>query len=391
MFIHWGAYSVAGRGEWVMNRENISVADYKRDYVDNFKAENYDPAEWCRVAKDAGMKYVVLTTRHHDGFCLWDSKTTDYNAAKCGPKRDLVRAYVDAVREAGLGVGLYYSVADWQSDDYPGAYFRDWPTEWPDEVKRKRFVEYYFAQLKELMTEYGEIDILWYDGCIPDPTDGDMVNTWIKATQPNILINNRNGGPHDFHCSEQAIRPPADPAQAWEACMTLNDNWGYHAGDHHYKSAKDVIVMLTETAQWAGNLMLNVGPMANGVIPEESVKILAEAGDWIRRNDEFVASSTRSPYSWNNWGRVTTKSNKIYLHIFHSPGDTLCVPDIANKVLGAKLLDGGKALSFDQQGDRLFIKGVPNPLPDPLVTTIVLELDGEPKSTRARGTFWIPG
>ncbi|MDR3707849.1 MAG: alpha-L-fucosidase [Capsulimonadaceae bacterium] len=391
MFIHWGAYAVAARGEWVMNRENIPVDEYAAKYVDNFKAERFDPREWARVAKDAGMKYLVLTTRHHDGFCLWNTKTSDYNAVQRGPKRDLVRDYVDAVRDAGLGVGLYYSVADWHHPDYPDGYCRDWPSAWRDEDSRKRFFDYYFAQLKELMTEYGAIDILWYDGCIPQPTNGSEVNTWIKSVQPNIMINNRNGAPFDFQCSEQAIRPPSNPELPWEACLTLNDNWGYHAGDDHYKSAKDVIMMLTQTAEHRGNLMLNVGPMSDGVIPPKSAAILREAGDWLRRNGEFLANSSRSPYSWLNWGRLTTKGNIAYLHIFHRPGDELCVAEIANRVLSARMLDGGQPLPFEQSGDRLFVRNLPNPLPDPLVTTIVLELDGTPKAHRQKGEFWIPG
>jgi len=391
MFIHWGAYAVAARGEWVMNRENIPVEEYAAKYVDNFKAERYDPREWVRLAKDAGMKYLVLTTRHHDGFCLWDTKTSDYNAARRGPKRDLVREFADAVRESGLGVGFYYSVADWHHPDYPDGYCRDWPSGWRDEASRKRFVDYYFAQLQELMTNYGKVDILWYDGCIPEPTDGTAVNTWIKSVQPDILINNRNGAPFDYQCCEQAIHPPSDPALPWEACLTLNDNWGYHAGDNHYKSAKDVIVMLTQTAEHRGNLLLNVGPMSNGVIPEKSATILREAGGWLKRNGEFLANSSRSPFSWNNWGRLTTKGNRVYLHIFHRPGDEICVAEIANRVLSARLLESGEPLGFEQNSDRLFIKNLPNPLPDPLVTTIVLELDSEPKALRQKGAFWIPG
>jgi alpha-L-fucosidase len=390
MFIHWGAYSVAARGEWTLNREMIPFDEYTALYVNNFRAERFDPRAWARLAKDAGMGYMVLTTRHHDGFALWDTQTSDYNAAKLGPKRDLVREYVEAVRAEGLRVGLYYSVADWHHPDYPTPYARDWPTAWTDEESRGRFVQYYRAQLEELMTQYGPIDMLWYDGCIPSPTDGEAVNTFVKSLQPEILINNRNGEPWDFHCCEQAIRP-AEPGIAWEACMTLNRNWGYHAGDHHYKSASDVINLLTEVAASGGNLLLNVGPDGAGVIPAESEAILREAGAWLRRNGEFLANSSRSPFSWNMFGRLTTKGNRVYVHVFSSTGSELCLAEINNRVLAARFVATGEPVPFEQRGARLFLRNLPVPLLDPIAMTIVLDVEGEPQAVTPQTTFWIPG
>lgn len=389
MFIHWGAYAVAARGEWAYNRERIPLEEYTAQYVNNFHAERYDPRAWARLAKEAGMTYLVLTTRHHDGFALWDTRTSDFNAVKLGPRRDLVRDFADAVRAEGLKVGFYYSVADWRHPDYPDAYARDWPTGWPDEAARQRFVQYYRAQLEELMTNYGQVDILWYDGCIPMPLDGAEVNAMVKRLQPRILINNRNGEPYDFVNCEQAIRPAA-PGTRWEACMTLNENWGYHAGDHHYKSARDVINMLTETAAGAGNLLLNVGPTADGVVPEASAAILREAGAWLARNGEFLANSTRSPFSWNMFGRLTTKGNTVYLHIFNSPGAELCLAEIGSPVRAARHVATGAPIAFTQQPDgRLFLHSLP--APDPIATTIALEVEGDPTPLRPRTTFWIPG
>ncbi|HOF41943.1 MAG TPA: alpha-L-fucosidase [Candidatus Hydrogenedentes bacterium] len=388
MFIHWGAYAVAARGEWVLNRELVSQDEYVQKYVRNFKAERYDPGSWARLAKSAGMKYVVLTTRHHDGFCLWDSKVSDYNAARLGPGRDLLRPFVEAVRAEGLKVGFYYSVADWHHPDYPGAYARDWPTDWPDEAARKRFVDYYIAQLEELLTQYGKVDILWYDGCIPQPTDGRRANELARKLQPHILISERNGEPFDFRVSEQSLTAKEG---AWEANLTLNDNWGYHAGDHHWKTAQDVIRMLTTTARSGGNLMLNVGPRADGTIPEDSARILTEAGQWLARNREFLPNSTRSPFSWNNCSTLTTRGNVAYVHLFASPGKEYCLAEIANRVLSARFLDGGQPVPFEQKGDRLFLRGLPCPLKDPIATTLALELDGPPRPVRAQKTFWIPG
>jgi alpha-L-fucosidase len=392
MFIHWGAYSVAARGEWVANRERIPFDEYKERHVDNFHAEKYDPAAWAELAKEAGMRYAVLTTRHHDGFALWPTETNDFHAGNIGPKRDLVGPFVEAFRRVGLRVGFYFSPAAWYHPDYPGAYFRSWPgnNDWKSEGARLRFIAFYRAQLMELMTRYGKIDYLWYDGCIPDNLQSGEVNEELLRLQPGLLINERNGEPWHVRISEQAIRPAA-PGVAWEACMTLNENWGYHAGDTNWKSPRQVIQMLTETASKAGNLLLNVGPKSDGTIPAESVRILRESGAWLRRNGESIYASSRAPFSFNNWGRVTTRGNNVYLHIWNSTGADLCFAEIKNRVHSAKFLDGGDPVAFEQKGERLFLRDLPVPLPDPIATTIVLEVEGEPEAITPETTFWIPG
>lgn len=386
MFVHWGPYAAAGRGEWVMNRERIAPDEYLQACVQNFTAERYDPRRWVELARAAGMKYVILTSRHHDGFCLWDSDTTDYNAVKHGPGRDLVGPFIDAARDGGLRVGLYYSVADWRHPDYPTAYARDWPKQWHDEGARRRFVQYYQAQLEELLTRYGPIDILWYDGCIPGPLDGGRVNRRVKELQPDILINERNGEPFDYRVAEQTINPKDGP---WEACMTLNDNWGYHAGDHNWKTPRDVIRMLVSTAAAGGNLLLNVGPRADGTIPEPSVQVLTEAGQWLARNREFLPCSDRSPFSWNHCGVLTTKGDCVYVHLFHSPGRQFRLAEIANRVLRARRLDDGREVPFEQRDRYLLLKDLPCPL-DGIATSIALDCDGPPEPVTPRGTFWIP-
>ncbi len=392
MFIHWGAYSVAARGEWVANRERIPLEEYSRLYAERFRAENYDPAAWAALAKEAGMRYAVLTARHHDGFALWPTETNDFHAGKVGPKRDLVGPFVEAFRSAGLKVGLYYSPADWSHPDYPGAFFRDWPGngDWKDEPARLRFITYYRAQLRELLTQYGPIDYLWFDGCIPDNLQSREANEEALRLQPDLLINERNGPPWHVKICEQTIKR-AEPGVPWEACMTLNSSWGWQEGDAQWKSSLQVVQMLTETAAGAGNLLLNVGPKADGTIPVESANILREAGGWLRRNGEAIYGSSRSPFTWNNWGRVTTRGSRAYLHIWNPPGDELCFAEIKNKVISASLLQGGIALAFEQQAERLFLRGLPRPLPDPVSTTVVLEVDGEPDVITPQTTFWIPG
>jgi alpha-L-fucosidase len=393
MFIHWGAYAVAARGEWVMNRERIPAEEYTERYVKSWRAENYDPAAWAQLALDAGMGYVVLTTRHHDGFSLWGTAANDFNAVKLGPQRDLLTPYVEALRAAGLKVGFYYSPASWTHPDYPGAFFRDWPAEndWADEAARQRFIAFYRAQLEELLTGFGKIDYLWFDGCIPENMDGDETLTMVRKLQPGIAVNNRLGKPYDVMCSEQAI-VPAPPGQPWEACLTLNDNWGYHAGDSNWKQPCQVVEMLLTCAEKGGNLLINIGPHADGTVPEESVRILRETGAWLQRNRAAVTASERHPFSWNNTARpITARGNRAYLHFLKQPQGAFCWGEAKNRVLAARLLVDGTPVAFHQEGDRLYLTDLPKPLPDTPATTVELELDGPPEAITAQTSFWIPG
>ncbi len=389
MFIHWGAYSVAARGEWVLNRELIPYEEYNEKYVNNFKAENFNPREWAKLAKEFGAQYIVFTTRHHDGFSLWDTKVSDYNSVKMGPKKDLVREFVDAVRAEGLRVGFYYSYADWSHPDYPGSYARDWylDTDWKSEEANKRFIEYYHAQLKELMTNYGKIDILWYDGGAPGPTDGTTINKYVKELQPDILINNRNCEPFDFTTSEQKIS--VDKDKMIESCMTLNSNWAYHAGDYDYKTPHQVIKMIGEITKGGGNLLLNVGPMADGTVPQESVDIIREVGKWVHTNGEAIYGSEPSPYTWSNSFVLTTKDNNVYVHLYYYTGEELCVPDIKNKVLSISLLHNGKELSFRQEGARLFIALSQDDFKAVTTPVIKIQVEGKPEATAIQKNFWI--
>lgn len=388
MFVHYGAYAVAGRGEWVLNRENIPYDEYTAKYVEYFKAENYNPREWARLAKRTGMKYVVLTARHHDGFALWDTQTTDFNAVQLGPKKDLVKEFVEAIRAEGLKVGLYFSVADWHHADYPYAFCRDWPEGWSDEASKNRFFAHYTSQLKELMTQYGKIDMLWYDGCLPKPTEGREINEWIYAVQQDILINNRNGDPYDFVVCEQTIKP-ADPGIAWEACMTLNNNWGYHSGDHNYKSAKDVIRMLIQIASKRGNLLLNVGPLPSGDIPAQSVEILEQVGTWLATFGEGIYDTDRSELMWNNMSQLTIKDNRLFIYLHNDPGNEFCLAEISNRVEQAYYMDTGDTVSFEQIGNRIFLRDLKLDFNRNMIPCIVLELDGQASPVRKAEGFWI--
>ena len=390
VFIHFGAYAVAARGEWVKNRERIPNDEYAERYCRRFKAEKLDCADWAKKFRKWGFKYAVLTARHHDGYAMWNSKVNPFNCVKVGGAPDVVGEYVKAMRAAGLKVGLYYSPANWSHPDYPGPFFRDWPGErdWKDEAARQRFVAYYRAEMKELLDNYGPIDYLWFDGCIPGNIDGAETLKWLRADYPEMMVNNRLADGYDIKVCEQTINPPKDVKQRWEACMTLNDSWGFRAGDDHWKDAKSVIRILGGCAKAGGNLLLNVGPKADGTIPEESCRILDEVGEWLEANRAAVSSSERHPFSWNNMAsQITARGNKVYLYFINRPQETFTWAELGNRCLAAKWLDDGTRVAFEQKGARLFLKGLVWKGP---CRVLELTLDGAPKAGVAQTTFWIP-
>src|ERR1700751_2667532 len=274
MFIHWGLYSTLGRHEWVMENEGIPAKEYEAN-ADKFKPKPNAARDWARLASRAGMKYMVMTTQHHEGFCNFDSKLTNYCATKRGPGRDLVREYVEAARGEGLRVGFYYSLMDWHHPD--GARSAT------DEAARARFVEYTHGLIRELMTNYGKIDVLWYDVAWPltaEQWESERMNEMVFELQPEIIVNNRNGLEGDFSTPEQEISAAAT-GRAWETCMTLNDSWGFNRGDDAWKNAKTIVTNLATCAQGGGNYLLNIGPKPDGSVAEESVQILEAVGKWL--------------------------------------------------------------------------------------------------------------
>jgi len=375
MFIHWGVYSILARGEWVRLIERIPSSEYEA-LAWKFKPKNYRPEEWVELAQDAGMKYMVLTTRHHDGFSLFDSEVSDFTAPKTGAKRDLVAEYVEACKERDMKVGFYYSLLDWR---YP-AYFKG-PKADPEGWNE--FLEYVHTQVKELCTNYGKIDVLWYDGGWPWTAEdwrSAELNAMVRRLQPGILINNRSKLPEDFDTPEQRIGPPSDPNRMWETCMTMNDNWGYSAGDRNWKTVRQLIQNLVRCASGAGNYLLNVGPRADGTIPEPSVKRLRRIGAWMRVNGESIYGSERCPFRGGMVGLTTAKGNIVYLHVFRWPGREITVAYVKNKVLSARILATGQEVEVTQKGDRVFLRGLPKRPPDPYDTVIAMELDGKPEA-----------
>jgi alpha-L-fucosidase len=347
----------------------MPVKDYE-PLAHRFHPQPNAARAWAKLAKQAGMKYMVMTTKHHEGFCNWDTKLTNYCATKQAAGRDLVREYVDAARAEGLGVGFYYSLMDWHHPD--GAACKQ------DEAGRKRFVEYTHGLIRELMTNYGKIDILWYDVSWPlsaEEWEAERMNEMVFKLQPGIVVNNRNRLPGDFATPEQKITAETRP---WEACMTLNDSWGYQAGDDAWKTSKQVVRNLISCVRDGGNYLLNIGPKPDGSIPEESVRILTEVGQWLAKNGQSIYQSDPCQVRRSNYASFTCKGNTLYMHVHFWPGDYVAVSGLLTKVKSAKLLASGKPVSFEQDKFCVRMNNLPKEAPDHPVTTIALECESEP-------------
>lgn len=385
MFIHWGLYSVIGRHEWAMEVEGVPIPQYEL-LARHFNPKPNAARDWARLARQAGQKYMVMTTKHHEGFCNFDTKLTDYCAPKQAAGRDLVREFVDAARAEGLRVGFYYSLMDWHHPD--GAKCAT------DEAARQRFVAYTHGLIRELMSNYGKIDILWYDvdwPLTPEQWESQKMNDMVFSLQPDIIVNNRNGLPGDFSTPEQHIQA-AQSGRAWETCMTLNDSWGYHKADHNWKSSQTVINNLITCARGGGNYLLNIGPKPDGSVPEESVEILQEVGKWTAPNAEAIYGTERCDFSWHVYANFTRRGNTVYAHIdkwpghtpaeewlkFYQPPTVIAFGGWQTKVKSAKVLLGGAPLKIAQDDLSLRITDLPADAPTGLPTVIVIECEGEP-------------
>ena len=412
MFIHWGVYSIPGRGEWLRSHTKMSIEEYQK-YVDEFNPSDYNPKEWAKLAKKAGMKYAVMTAKHHDGYCLFDSKYTNYSSQHY-IGRDLIREYVDAFRSEGIKVGLYYSVIDWHHEDYPTYGDLQHPMRdneaYKDLEKDKNldnYLDYMHGQVRELMTNYGEIDILWFDFSYNNTPESGLPRmkgeTWratelvkmIKELQPNIVINNRLGGDMrldepeyyagDFTSPEQII-----PAKGmlnnkgevlpWEACVTLNSSWGYSAKNSEYKSVKTIIRTIVECVSKNGNLLLNVGPNSKGQIPKESVEILEEVGKWMDANSKSIYNCKAADYERPEWGRYTQNGKLLYVHILDRGIGWITLLGLEGKVKKARMLHDGAEVLLDRPWnvskfpDDAFLILPSQDLPDENDTVIEIEL-----------------
>ena len=411
MFIHWGIYAIPARGEWVRSVEKISVEDYQV-FFDNFDPVDYNPTAWAKAAKKAGMKYAVMTAKHHDGFCLFDSKLTEYKATNTKAKRDLIREYVDAFRAEGLKVGFYYSLLDWHHPDYPHYNEPNHPMRENETFKGKahdldNYLDYMHGQVRELCTNYGKIDIFWfdfsYDNMSGEKWRATELVRMVRGYWPDVLIDNRlEGAGHgygslmtdnpseysgDFICPEQIIpldgfRTESGKPIIWEACITMNNNWGYSVLDKNFKPAEMLVRKLVECVSKGGNLLLNIGPDAKGNIPDESLNILAEIGRWMDKNNESIYGCGSAGIGKPEYGWITRKNNILYYHVMESQINAVPLPGIKRDQIrrmwyaasGAEIKQHESIFLHAYEGMPFASFGDSPLLPDPVDTVIGVEL-----------------
>jgi alpha-L-fucosidase len=406
MFIHWGLYAVPagewkgqkvpGIGEWIMERAQIPVSEYEQ-LAKQFNPVKFDAEQWVQIAKNAGMKYIVITSKHHDGFCLWDTKYTDYDVVDATPfKRDILGELSEACRKNGIKLCFYHSIMDWHHPDAQAPFYPKYNDTSKSNPNFDRYVEYYLkGELKELVQNYGPLGILWFDGeWVRDWTRemGWNMYDYCLSLQPDVIVNNRVGNGRqgmrglsksdefagDYGTPEQEIPATGLPGLDWETCMTMNDTWGYKSYDNNWKSREDLLHKLVDIASKGGNFLLNVGPTAEGLIPSPSVERLAAIGEWMKVNSESIYGTTASPLGEVSWGRCTTKPGKLYLHVFDWPTNgKLEVPGLKNKVKKAYLLADKKRseLLVTHESREKIVITVPSKAPDPVNTVIVLQIN----------------
>ncbi len=400
MFIHWGPYAEHARGEQVLFREHLDQAEYERRAC-GWNPQRFDATAWAQTAVRGGMKYAVLTTRHHDGYCLWDSALTDYTSVQQRPKRDFVAEYVEAFRAASLRVGLYYSLADWRIPAY-------WDGPNRDAEGWAAFRAYVHGQVRELLTNYGKIDVIWFDGAWPQSAAdwrSDRLVEMMRQLQPEILINNRLGADDpaddapgagvpgsvvpstgrsrhlgDFGTPEHEIRAQAG---LWESCQVSTWRlWGYTAGEQ-WRPSELLLDMLVESAGKGGNLLLNVGPTAQGELPAPFVERAEAIGRWLAVNGEAIYGVEAGDVcEFITYGRQTRKGDDLYLIIrFWDGSGTVHLGGLATPVKRAVLLATGQEVAFSQDDDHLWLTGLPYEKPSELFPVIRLECDGPPRPT----------
>jgi alpha-L-fucosidase len=396
MFIHWGVYSVPagvyhgrpvdGIGEWIMNNAHIPCAEY-RAYAKRFNPVKYDPEEWVRLAKEAGMKYIIITSKHHDGFALFDSKATDWDVVDATPYgKDLLKPLAEACQKNGMRLGFYYSEAqDW---NHAGGTAIGGHWDKAQEGDMDAYIrDIAVPQVREILSNYGPVSVIWWD--TPEGMTKERADALLPllGLQPGIIQNNRLGGGYtgDTETPEQYIPPTGFPGRDWETCMTMNDTWGFKSTDHDWKSAETLVRNLVDAASKGGNYLLNVGPTSEGLIPAPSVERLKAVGRWMKVNGEAVYGTQASPFASLAWGRCTRKEipggTRLYLHVFDWPADgRLPVPGIRNEARAAYLLSDTTRteLPVERRDDALVV-AVPAAAPDTAASVVVLEVKGKPE------------
>ncbi len=388
LFIHWGIYSVPagiwngkpvdGIGEWIMHNGRIPVADYAQN-ASKFNPVKFNAEEWVLLAKNAGMKYIVITSKHHDGFAMFGSKASTYNIVDATPfHRDPLKELAAACQKHEIRLGFYYSQAqDWH---HPGGATYD--GHW-DPAQNGSMDDYLktiaMPQVREILSNYGPIAVLWWDTPANMTRERAAQFLPLIKLQPGIITNNRLGGdfPGDSETPEQFVPPTGFPGRDWETCMTMNDTWGFKSNDHNWKSLGTLIRNLVDIASKGGNYLLNVGPTSEGLIPQPSVERLEAIGRWLKVNGEAIYGTSASPFKRLAWGRCTTKPGRLYLHVFDWPTDGRLTIPMAGKVTGAYLLtQPDKPLDVACTGNSVDIR-VPASTPDPIASVVVAIVDGD--------------
>jgi alpha-L-fucosidase len=381
MFVHWGLYSALKQGEWVLSHSGIDARTYEALTAALTPAPD-NIAGWARLARRAGMRYAVLTTKHHDGFCLFGSRHTDYNSvARCGG-RDFVREFTAACRAEGLRVGLYYSLGDWHIPPYQAV-------AGGDRSQTPALRAFLHGQVRELLSNYGRIDMLWYDGAwydgdylSADTLDAAGMNRMARQLQPGILINERAGTQEDITTCENECKP-APFGTDWEMCTCINDLWGYAEHDYNYKTVNQLIFLLVNCAVQGGNLLLNVGPRADGSVPAEQSDRLEAVGAWLQRHGESIYGVERLRRPFFGGGRITRRNGALYLHTFYWPGPVMRVPSLDRDTLGAtpgasevtaRILTTDRQVKTAWDGTTLVLSGLPAAPPDRADTVIRLDI-----------------
>jgi len=404
MFVHFGLYAVPagtykgervdGLGEWIMHNAKIPVEEYEK-FAPQFNPIGFNADEWVRLAKNAGMKYIVITSKHHDGFCLWDSKVSDWDVMDATPfKRDILRELSVACKKHGVKLCFYHSIMDWHHPDAQAPFWPNYNDTSKSNPNFSRYVETYMKpQLAELVANYGPLGVLWFDGeWIKDWTEpqGKDLYAYLRGLQPSLIINNRVGKGRqgmeglskgddyagDFGTPEQQVPPEGLPGVDWETCMTMNDTWGFKSYDENWKSTEELIRTLADVASKGGNFLLNVGPTPEGLIPQPSVDRLQEIGKWMAVNGESIHGVSASVIGRPQWGRCTVKGNKLYLHVFHWPTDgPLEVPAVPGQVEKAYLLADKKRTSLPvAASEKGLTVSVASQAPDSIDSVVVLVL-----------------